>query len=166
MQVARPHAVGAETILVALGAGSLKTLPLVRSEFGPNGEQEAGVGFFELGARLGDLVDLGKDELLAGLIGAHEGFHGDLSLFDAGVHVDEFFAMLEKDRIHAFALILSEAEFLDHGGIIPPAAGRARAESALERGAMGAPAMVAAWAWAGARTGYWTWTLSHCPKAA
>jgi hypothetical protein len=122
---------------MAFGAGGLQLLPLVRGEFGADSQQKARVSLLELGTGLGNFVDLGQDELLAGLIDAHQRLHGELSLFDAGVHVDEIPLVLKENRVHALALIVGQVELTDHGLIVPPTAGGAGTKGSFQRGAVG-----------------------------
>jgi len=142
--MAGTNAVRASSVLpqlAAFGAGGLKLLPLVRGELGADGQQKARVSLLQLGTSLGNFVDLGEDELLAGLIGAHERLHGELRLFDAGVHVNEIPLVFKKNRIHALALVVGQVELIHHGLIVPPPAGATGTEGSLERGTVGSEAL-------------------------
>src|ERR1039457_5813530 len=105
----------------------LQLLPLVLRENAADAQQETGIGLFEFGAGLRDLVDLSQDFGFVGRVGCHHRLHGDFFPLRIGVEIDEAQAILLEDVIHLFLLIGAEAELLDHLRVVPPAALRLEA---------------------------------------
>src|ERR1035441_5714295 len=105
----------------------LQLLPLVLCENAADAQQETGIGLFQFGAGLRDLVDLSQDFGLVGGVGGHHRLHGDFFLLQIGVEVDQAQATLLEDVIHFFLLVGVEAELLDHLRVVPPAALRLEA---------------------------------------
>src|ERR1039457_1917046 len=89
-------------------------LPLLLREDAADAQQETGIGFFELGAGLRDLVDLSQDFGLVGRVGGHQWLPGDLFPLRIGVEIDQAQAILLEDVIHLFLLVGGEGELLDH----------------------------------------------------
>src|ERR1039458_4836657 len=100
----------------------LQLLPLVLRENAADAQQETGIGLFEFGAGLRDLVDLSQDLGFVGRLGCHHRLHGDFFPLRIGVEIDEAQAILLEDVIHLFLLVGAEAELLDHLRVVPPAA--------------------------------------------
>src|ERR1039458_6550146 len=78
----------------------LQLLPLILRENAADAQQQTGIGLFEFGAGLRDLVDLSQDFGLVGRVGGHQRLHGDLFLLRRGVEIDEAQAILQEDVIH------------------------------------------------------------------
>src|ERR1035441_7332089 len=80
----------------------LQLLPLVLRENAADAQQETGIGLFEFGAGLRDLVDLSQDFGFVGRVGCHHRLHGDFFPLCIGVEIDEAQAILLVDFIHLF----------------------------------------------------------------
>src|ERR1035437_5510773 len=104
--------------------------PLVRGEGGADAEEHFGVGFLEIGAGLGDLIDLGHGLRGVERIGAEHRLKQNLLLLYVGLEVDELEAALLEDAVHLFGLLGCEGEPLDDHGVLPPHAGGSHAEFA------------------------------------
>lgn len=127
-----PGAAGAAG--AALGAEALDLFPLLGGELAADGEQVARVGFFELGAGLGNFVDLGEDFGLVGLLVADERGELKLCFLEIGAEVNEGFAMLEEDGIELLLLRIGKVEAGGDPGVIPPVAHDAVAVEGMFKG--------------------------------
>ena len=94
--------------------------PLVGGEHAANAEQHLGVGLLQVGAGLGDLIDLGRGLGDVQRVRAEHGFQHHLRLFKAGLQVDELEAALLEDVVHLLGLVSGEGEALDDHGVLPP----------------------------------------------
>lgn len=94
-----------------------------------NLQEHVGVDFLELGAGLGDAVDLGEEGRFVGLRRCGERCHPRLDLLEGLEASRESRSILLKDRVHARLLVGTELEASGEAVVIPPAAGRAELEA-------------------------------------
>jgi hypothetical protein len=117
--------VAARTFRAAFATGhaiGMNLLPLLGCKHLAEAEQHAGVGFFEIGAGLGDAVNLLHDLAFVGLIFAHQRLEAQLGFFERGVQIYEGEPVLLKALVHGLALGVGELVLLDDAGLVPPAA--------------------------------------------
>src|SRR5882724_11514137 len=95
--------------------------PLFVSQLAADTQKHARIGFFELGTRLGDTIDLRQKFILVWRISGHQRLHDCLFLLNRSEQVNQLEARAVKNLVHLFLLIVRQAEFLDELGVVPPA---------------------------------------------
>ena len=106
--------------VVPVGVVFAELGPLVRREDAADAEKHLGIGLFERGAGVGDLVDLGGSFCLVDGIGVHQGLKEELLLFEGSMQVDELDAALDEDVFHLLLLVRREADAGGDFGVLPP----------------------------------------------
>ena len=109
-------------MLMPLASHLLQLFPLVWREDFAEAEEHPGIGFFEIGARLGDGVDLVEDFVFVQIVGLQKRVQRILFFLQRGIQLLKLRAVLVEDVVHPLLLGVSEVELLRDVGIVPPAA--------------------------------------------
>jgi len=126
------HAAGAAahhaavTMLLLLELG-----PLVRGKDGADAEEHLGVRLLEIGARLGELINLSENLVRVWGVGIEHWVEEKLLTLDVRLQVDELETALLENVVHLLLLVGGDADLLDEHGVLPPEAGRRDAEAAV-----------------------------------
>jgi hypothetical protein len=88
-----------------MGLVGLEGFPLFRSEDSSQTKEHAAVRFFEFGASLRDVIDLGQDFTLVRLIRREQRFHRHLLFSHGGAEVHQVGTTLLEDRLHSLLLV-------------------------------------------------------------
>ncbi len=98
--------------------------PLIECKDVADAEYESSVGFFELGARLRDTVDLGEDSGFVRMVRIKQRSEDRFLPAELVTQFHQMPPVLVKQRLHSRLLMRRDAEALDDHRIVPPHSGR------------------------------------------
>ena len=104
---------------------------MIGREDGANAEQHFGVPFLQIGAGVGNLVNLRLGFGGVQRIGAEQGLQHHFLLLHVGPEIDELEAALLEDAVHVLDLVGRKREPLHDHGVPPPHSLGADVEAAL-----------------------------------